>query len=157
METRHISILSTCHICKARSAQYVTDTTTVGHVACNELDTHADTCCTGANWTILELTGEVCEVSPFLDSYHPKQQVPLAHCATVWTDLDMSKEYLLVCDQMLWFGNALHNSLINPNQIRSYGLLVNDDPFTSDDDFGISSDTVFIPFNTTGTIIHFHS
>ena len=156
-QTRRISILSTRRIGKARSAQYVKDPTTVGHIAYNELDTHADTCCAGANWTILELTGEVCEVTPFLDSYHPKQQVPLARCATVWTDPDTSTEYLLVCDQMLWFGDALRNSLINPNQIRSYGLLVNDDPFTSDDDFGISSDTVFIPFDTTGTIIHFRS
>ena len=69
----------------------------------------------------------------------------------------MLKEYLLVCDQMLWFGNQLKNSLINSNQIQSYGLPINDDPFSSNDDFGISSDSVFIPFDTTGTIIHFHS
>ena len=157
ISSRRISILTTRRIGKASSAQYVTESTTVGHIARNELDTHADTCCAGANWTILDLTGEVCEVSPFLDSYQPKQEIPLARCATVWTDLDTSQEYLLVCNQMLWFGNSLHNSLINPNQIRSFGLLVNDDPFSSADDFGISSDSVFIPFNTTGTIIHFHS
>ena len=28
--------------------------TEVGHMARNELDTHADTCCAGANWALLE-------------------------------------------------------------------------------------------------------
>ena len=131
--------------------------TTVGHVACNEVETHADTCCTGANWTILELTGEVCEVSSFLDSYQLMNEIPLACCTTVWTNLNMMQEYLLVCSQMLWFGNQLSNSLINPNQIQACGLPVYDDPFSPNNEFGISTDTVFIPFDTMGTIIHFHS
>ena len=58
---------------------------------------------------------------------------------------------------MLWFGNQLVNSLINPNQLRAYGLLVNDDPFDYSREFGIDGDNVFIPFNTTGTVVHFES
>jgi hypothetical protein len=33
----------------------------------NKMDTHADTCCAGANWQLLDFTNEVCEVTPFLD------------------------------------------------------------------------------------------
>jgi hypothetical protein len=58
---------------------------------------------------------------------------------------------------MLWFGTLLPNSLINPNQIRSYGHEVNDDPFDLSRAFGIDSDNTFIPFDTTGTVIHFES
>jgi hypothetical protein len=58
---------------------------------------------------------------------------------------------------MLWFGTLLPNSLINPNQIRSYGHEVNDDPFDLSRDFGINSENAFIPFDTTGTVIHFES
>jgi hypothetical protein len=58
---------------------------------------------------------------------------------------------------MLWFGTLLPNSLINPNQIRSYGHEVNDDPFDLSRDFGINSESAFIPFDTTETVIHFES
>jgi hypothetical protein len=49
---------------------------------------------------------------------------------TVWTDKTDSVEYLLVRDQMLWFGTlVMPNSLINPNQLRANGITVNDDPY----------------------------
>jgi hypothetical protein len=121
------------------------------------MDTHADTCCAGANWSLLELTGEVCDVNPFLDSYQPMNEIPVARCCTVWTDQMTSTEYLLVGDQMLWFGTLLPNSLLNPNQLRAYGLDVNDNPFDTNANFGIISDEVFIPFDTTGTVVHFDS
>jgi hypothetical protein len=35
------------------------------------MDTHADTCCAGANWALMDLTGNICEVTPFLESYEP--------------------------------------------------------------------------------------
>ena len=130
--------------------------TTVSHIARNEIVRHVDTCCEGANWAILELTGKVCEVTPFLDSYQPTNEIPLARCATVWTNITTMQEYLLVCNQMLWFGNQLAHFLINPNHIQAYGILAYDDPY-SPNDFGISSNTVFIPFDTMGTIVHFHS
>jgi hypothetical protein len=68
-----------------------------------------------------------------------------------------SVEYLLVGDQMLWFGTLLPNSLINPNQIWAYGLPVNDDPFDTNRFFGIDTDHTVIPFDTTGTVVHFKS
>jgi hypothetical protein len=66
-------------------------------------------------------------------------------------------EYLLVADQMLWFGTLLPNSLMNPNQICAYGLSVNDDPFDTSRVFGIDSEDAVIPFNTTGSVVHFES
>ena len=135
----------------------IKNNTVAGHIARNELDTHADTCCAGANWSLMEYTGELCDVNPFLDSYQPIQEIPVARCCTVWTNQDDSVEYLLVGDQMLWFGTQLPHSLINPNQIRAYGLDVNDDPFDTTRDFGIDSKQVLIPFDTTGTIVHFES
>jgi hypothetical protein len=40
--------------------------TTAGTFAWNELDSHADTSCAGANWSFLQHTGQLCEVNPFL-------------------------------------------------------------------------------------------
>jgi hypothetical protein len=62
------------------------------------MDTHVDTCCAGANWSLMDLTGEICDVNPFLDTYQPITEIPVARCCTVWTDQVDSQEYLLVGD-----------------------------------------------------------
>ena len=98
-------------------------------------------CCTGANWALMELTGDVCEVKLFLDFCDPMNEIPLAHCGTVWMGPTTMQEYLLVGDQMLWFRNLLPNSLINPNQICAYGINVYDDRFDLLYAFGVTSDT----------------
>ena len=102
------------------------------------------------------LTNEVCKVTLFLDSYEPVKEVMVVRCSTVWTSPDTGHEYLLVGDQMLWFGNQMKHSLINPNQICEYGLPVYDDPF-SNSHFGIDGNKAFIPFNTMGTIVYFET
>ena len=103
----------------------------------------------------MSLTGEICDVNPFLASYQPVQEIPVARCCTVWTDKTDSLEYLLIGDQMLWFGTLMPNSLINPNQLRANGISVNDDPFDTSRLFGIASDEAFIPFYATGTVVRF--
>jgi hypothetical protein len=50
----------------------------------------------------------------------------------------------------------MDHSLINPNQIREYGIPVFNNPF-SQSQFGIDCSDDFIPFNTTGTIVYFES
>ena len=50
---------------------------------------------------------------------------------------------------MLWFGSQMEHSLINPNQIREYGLPVFDNPFDANT-YGIDGDDIFIPFITMG-------
>ena len=102
----------------------------------------------------MELTDTICEVSPFLSTYDPVTSIPVAHCCMVWTCLATSMEWLLVADQMLWFGSILDHSLINPNQLSEYGLSVFDNPYTTRE-FGIETDKAFIHFNTTGTVVHF--
>ena len=109
----------------------------------------------GDNWTPMLYTGEHCEVSPFLSTYDPVQEIPIARCCTVWTS-DEGEEYLLVGDEMLWFGNTLADSLINPNQLREYFLLVKDDPFNTNE-FVIDAYEDFIQFDTKGTIVYFNS
>ena len=100
-------------------------------------------------------TGENCEVSPFLSTYDPVQEIPIAQCCTVWTS-DEGKEYLIVGDEMLWFGNTLADSLINPNQLKEYGLVVKYYPFNANG-FGIDADEDFIQFDTKGSIVYFNS
>ena len=153
-EPYRISVISKRIIGQAkRNPGRIDNLTPSCHVARNKLDSHADICCAGANWTPMLYTGEHCEVSPFLSTYNLVQEVLIARCRTVWTS-DKGKEYLLVGDEMLWFGNTLANSLINPNQLRAYGILVKEDPFNAND-FGIDAYEDLIQFDTTRTIVYF--
>ena len=103
---RKISVISQRVIGKAIRNNVYNNKTVQGHISGNEMDTHAYTCCAGANRTLMHYTGEICEVSPFLNTYTPVKEIPVARCCNVWTD-DEGKEYLLAGDKMLWFGTAL--------------------------------------------------
>ena len=46
--------------------------------------------------------------------------------------------------------------MINPNQVRAYGLSINDNPFNANE-LGIDAEELFIPFEVTGTVVHFES
>ena len=49
----------------------------------------------------------------------------------------------------------LSESLLNPNQFQAYSIEVNDNPFDTTQELGMECDKVFVPFETTGTIVHF--
>jgi hypothetical protein len=59
------------------------------------------------NWTVLEFTGEYCNVSPFSTEYAPLENVPVARCATVYTFDSTGTTVLLIADQVLWFGTNI--------------------------------------------------
>ena len=127
-------------------------------VACNEMDTMADTSCAGVNWTLMETTGMECKVSDFMGQQVGGQYVPIATCATCIREKSTGVEYILIGHQMLWFGSALKKTLLNQNQIRYCGHVVRDDPTRKEDEgFGITADGLYIPFEIQGTTIYFES
>ena len=97
-----------------------------------ELDSHADMVVLGSNAVVLHYTGSECEVSPYSDEYEAISNVPVVHGATLWTDQNDNQGYILVFNEALWMGDSLPHSLINPNQLRAYGTLVQDNPFSRD-------------------------
>ena len=102
------------------TASHTATQTSPGTIGQNELDTHADTCCAGANGKLMKLTNEVCDVSPFLNTYAPEKEIPVGQCCTVWTCNDTGHETLLVADQMLWFGSRW-NTLLS-TRIKSVSM-----------------------------------
>ena len=93
-----------------------------------ELDTHADTFVAGRNCTPLHFTERVCDVMPYSDEYAPKQNIPICQVATGYTSA-AGQRYILVFNEALWIPE-LESSLMNPNQLRHYGVTVQDNPFS---------------------------
>ena len=123
-------------------------------VASVELDSHADTTVFGKNFLLLAYTGRECDVMPYTDTYESVKGVPIVSAATAWTCMDTGQTYILVVHEGLWMSDTMENSLMNPNQLRAFGCVVQDNPYTGsplymEDPEGV----VAIPFETIGTNI----
>jgi hypothetical protein len=84
---------------------------------------------------------------------------PVATVGTLWVNPEDGSTYILVMHKVLYFGDALEHSLINPNQIRMYlGDVVEDNPL-SNKSLGISigRQEMVIPFQTLGITIYWES
>ena len=122
----------------------------------NEADSNADTTVMGTNFALLSLSRRTADVYAF-DPSIPSTTVPIATGATVY-DHPEGYPILLVFHEALWYGEKLDHSLINPNQIRSYGIPFWDNPFDTTRTLGMElSPNVSIPFETRGTKILFTS
>ena len=95
-----------------------------------ELDTHADTFVAGRNCMLMRFTERVCDVMPYSDDYEPKKGIPIVQAATGYTDANGQRS-ILVFNEALWIPE-LENSLMNPNQLRHYGVHVQDNPYHQD-------------------------
>jgi hypothetical protein len=92
-----------------------------------KLDSHANTCCGGANCLLIKFEGRMVTVAPYHDEYKP-MQVKIAMLATLWEDLMDRQLYILIIHEALYFGDHLKQTLLNPNQLQSNGLLIEDAP-----------------------------
>ena len=125
----------------------------------NECDSHADTCCAGRNFTIIDLSDVECNVKGFSNELGMLSKIPIATVGTLWVNPADGCSYILVIHEALYFGDNLDHSLINPNQIRLYlGNVVQDNPL-SNTPMGIDIEErdTFIPFKTSGVTIYWES
>ena len=65
--------------------------------------------------------------------------------------------YILVLNETLLFGKWMDQSLINPNQIRSFSIPVSKNLFYRTREFGIDHKEIFITFKTEGTTVLFEN
>ena len=119
---------------------------------CIELDTHADRTVLGSNYVVLSYTGKECEVSPYSSQYEPVWNVPVVTGATVWTNTTDGTAYLLIFLESLWMGDKLDHTLVNPNQLRAYGISIQENPFNTKP-LSITSDDATVKLYSEGTII----
>ena len=119
-----------------------------------ELDSHADTNVAGSNCVILQYTGKECDVSPYRDDYESISNVPIVHAATAWQSPNTGQTYILVMNESLWMGDKMSHSLLNPNQLRHFGTIVQDDPTSNHPLSIVTEDNEFcMELDMAGTII----
>ena len=108
-----------------------------------ELDTHADTCVAGSNTVVLDLTGKTVNVTPFCETaYESMKEIPIATVATAYDCPFTGKVYVLVLNEVLYFGDKMTHTLLCPNQLRANGLILDDCPTQFNEN---SSHSIYIP------------
>ena len=94
-------------------------------------------------------------MSPYSDDYEAIKNIPVVCGTTSWTDTEDNQEYILVFNESLWMGDSLTHSLIDLNQLHTFGMDVQDNPFSTK---GLTiqpaSHDITIPLPTLGTIIY---
>ena len=86
-----------------------------------------------------------CDVSPYTNAYKPIKSVKIACAGTAWTLPASGETYILVFNEGLWMGYKMDHTLVNPNQMRHFGIKVQDNPYdyaplylmTEDGDFAL--------------------
>ena len=92
-----------------------------------ELDNHADTFVAGHKCLLLHYTERVCDVIPYSDDYEAKNGVPVVQVATGYTNIN-GESFILLLNEVLRLPH-LENSLLNSNQLREFGIEVQDNPY----------------------------
>ena len=129
-----------------------------GVVAVNECDTKIDTCCLGKNFMVLEYTLRTADVYTYDPSITPIKDVPIVTGATAWDHPTTNETFIIIINEALYYGDKLDHSLINPNQIRSFGIDFWDNPFDKERGLKIEADEhVSIGLTTQGTKDMFES
>jgi hypothetical protein len=127
-------------------------------MADNECDTNADTCCLGKNFVVLTSTFRTADVYAYDTSIKPIENVPIVSGATAYDDPASGQTYILVFHESLYYGDKLDHTLVNPNQLRSYGIPFWDSPFDSAHPLSIEVHADFtIPLRTIGTKVIFQT
>jgi hypothetical protein len=106
-------------------------------IARSEMDIHANTTCFDSNFVPIYFTGQVYDVSPFMNEYQPMINMHIVGACTAFNHPETGQTITLEFHQGLWFGLKLMHSLINPNQCRAFGIQICDDPFDPHRKLGI--------------------
>ena len=127
-------------------------------MALNETDSNAMTSVAGTNFLVLQYTTRMADVYSYDLNQAPKKNIPIVTAATAYDCPRLHTTYILVFNEILYYGTALDHSLINPNQVRHYGIGYWDNPFDPDHGLQIDiCDDIVIPLQRQGTVIGFET
>ena len=79
----------------------------------------------------MSIIESICNVYPYNTPYEPMYNVPIVIGASTYMNRNTEIQFKIVINEAFYYGNKIGHSLINPNQLQSYGTIVWDNPFDS--------------------------
>ena len=119
-----------------------------------ELDSHVDKKNCGSNYIVIYFTGKECDVATYTDTYNTIKVVPIVQAATSYYNADTRDTTILIINEAICMGETMDHTLVNPNQLRAYGMTVQNNPFAKAPIFIATEDHDFmLPLSSKGTIL----
>ena len=87
-------------------------------------------------WEIL-----VPSVVTYNTAYDPVSNIKVASGATAYTDPVTNYTFILWIHEALFFGKYMSHSLINPNQLRIFGVAIQNNPYHATESMSILATT----------------
>ena len=94
-----------------------------------ELYSHTDTIICSPNCIVMHFTVKECDVTPYTDAYDNIKAVPIVQSSTAYDNPETGKIMILNLNKAICMGEAMYHTLVNPNQLRAYGMTFQDNPF----------------------------
>ena len=98
-------------------------------MARTELNSCADTTCSGKNMALLSYTCYVCNVKGFNSELKSMENIPVATELTAYDDNFSGTTVILVFNKAIWFGSIIVQSLIATNKVHSHGIQLSEDTY----------------------------
>ena len=118
------------------------------------MDSPTDTIVCGFNCIIMHFTGKECDVAPYTDAHETINSVSIVNAATEYDNPETGDTTILILNKAIWIGETMDYTLVNPNQLRAYGMKVQYNPFAEAPIFISTEDHDFmLPLSSKGTIL----
>ena len=77
----------------------------------------------------MNFMGKECDVVPYNDAYKRIKAVPIVQVATEYENPETEETTIQILNEVIWMGETIYRTLSNPNQLRSYGMIFQDNSF----------------------------
>ena len=119
-----------------------------------DLDSHAYTIVCSSNCIIIHFMGKECDVVPYTDAYERINSVPIFQSAKAYDNPKTGETTIQILNEAIWMGETIYHTLVNPNQLCSYGMTFQDNPFVEYPNFIATEDHEFmLPLSSKGSIL----
>ena len=76
-------------------------------------------------------TRRECDVSPYTDEYEAIKKNSIVSAATARISLELAEIFIIVLTEGLCMNTNMEHTLVNTNQLRHFGVTVQDNPYSS--------------------------
>ena len=102
----------------------------------------------------MHFTGKECGVAPYTDAYETIKAVPIVQAATAYRNPETGDNTILILNKAICMDKTMDYTMVNPNQLRAYGMTVQDNPFAQVPIFIATEDHDFmLLLSSKGTIL----
>ena len=108
----------------------------------------------GSNCIVIHFTGKECDVAPYTDAYKTIKAVPIVQASTAYDNPETGETMIQIFNEAIWMGETMYHTLVNPNQLHSYEVTVQDNPFAEVPIFIATEDHEFMFLLSSKETIH---